>query len=148
MRQTEKALSSHDGMDIAICTFEPGTNELQFAEAYNPLYCIRNNELIEYKGDKMPIGIHRKDNIPFTLHSINLEKDDTFYIFTDGFVDQISSKTKRKYLSKNFKKLLLDIHQKPFNEQNKILETTFDEWRGNYDQMDDMLIFGFKIFVQ
>jgi serine phosphatase RsbU (regulator of sigma subunit) len=118
---------------------------MQFAGAYNPLYFIRNNELIQYKADRMPIGSHLVEKESFTNHTIQLKKDDVFYLFSDGYIDQFGGEKSNKFSSKAFRKLLLDIHKKTMAEQHAILEKTFMDWQGNNNQIDDVLVIGCKI---
>ena len=148
LRQTGKVGESRDGMDIALCIIDKDNKIIEYAGANNPLYLIRDNELITYKADRMPIGMHRKAKDTFTNHSIDLKKDDRIYIFSDGYVDQFGGDDGRKYLSKNFKQILLDNHQKSFSEQKRILEDNFESWKGNRKQLDDLLVIGFKISFQ
>jgi len=136
---------SKDGIDIALCIIDPAKQKLQFAGAHNPLYLIRNNELKIFKGDRMPVSIHQKAHKSFTNHEIDFFKDDVIYIFSDGFVDQIGGPKKRKFMSGNFKELLLKIHEKPMDVQEQILEKTFEEWKGDYIQLDDILVIGIKL---
>ena len=131
-----------DGMDIALCSIEG--NKLQYAGAYNPLWLIRNAELIETKANKQPIG--QCDNrIPFASHSIEMEKDDTFYIFSDGYVDQFGGPKGKKFKSKQFKKLLLSIQDKTLNEQGDLIDEAFEKWKGNLEQIDDVCVIGVRI---
>jgi len=145
LRQTEGTNQSKDGMDIALCILDTSTLDAQFAGAYNPLFVIRNNELIITKGDRMPIGIHLNEKADFTNHVCKFEKGDMIYLFSDGYVDQTGGDTKRKYLIVNFKTLLLSIHKKDLNEQKQILEDTLKEWKGNNEQVDDILVVGIQI---
>jgi len=145
LRQTGNIGESRDGMDMTLCIIDKEKMELDFAGAYNPLFLIRNNELIETKPDKMPIGIHVKKSDDFTNHIIKLEKDDVLYTFSDGYVDQFGGKDNSKFRKKNFRELLLEIHQKPMLEQKKILDDTLDKWMMGYDQVDDILVSGIKI---
>ena len=138
---------SKDGIDIALCVIDPDKQKLQFAGAHNPLYLIRNNELEIIKGDRMPVSIHQKADKSFANHEIDIFKDDVIYIFSDGFVDQIGGPKKRKFMSRNFKELLLKIHEKPMDVQEQILEKTFDEWKGDYIQLDDILVIGIKLEI-
>ena len=144
LKQTEKQSLSKDGMDIALCVIDLKTNELQFSGAYNPLYIIRDGELINIKADRQPIGTHGREHA-FTNHKIQLQKNDILYSFSDGYIDQFGGKNFRKFMSKKFRKLLLDIHDKPMNKQKIILETEFDKWRGKQEQIDDIVIIGTKI---
>ncbi len=145
LRQTGSIGESRDGLDIALCILNHEKKLLEYAGANNPLYLIRNGKLNEIKADRMPIGIHRKAKESFYNHEVTLHKDDLIYIFSDGFIDQFGGKDGRKYLTGNFKKLLIENHQKPLSEQRQILEKTFEEWKGERKQLDDILVIGFKI---
>ena len=102
-------------------------------------------ELKEIKADPMPLGYYQGRDKSFTNHSIRLEIGDTFYIFSDGFIDQKGGKDNKKFLSKNFKKLLLDIHDQPMPDQKGILDKTLTDWMGDNSQMDDVLVIGVRI---
>ncbi len=145
LHQTGKEGESKDGMDIALCVIDEDRKKLQFAGAYNPLYLIRNDELIQIKADRMPIGFYFKEGIEFQSNEVELEKDDNLYIFSDGFADQFGGETGRKFMAKKFKELLVDINQKPMSEQHDILDTTVDNWRGDIEQIDDILVIGLRI---
>jgi len=145
LHQSGAENESKDGIDIALCIIDPDKKKLQFSGAHNPLYLIRNNELIVYKGDRMPVSIHQNANISFTNHEIDINEDDIIYIFSDGFVDQIGGPKKRKFMSRNLQDLLLKIHQKPMDVQEQILNKTFEDWKGDYIQLDDILIIGIKL---
>ena len=135
-----------DGMDIAVCSLNTKTNELQFSGANNPLWIIRKNgtEVEEYKGDKYHIG--KCDMMkPFTNHTLQLNKDDTIYIFSDGYADQFGGEKGKKFKSKPFKALLLSIYTKSLNEQKELLMNHFEEWKGDLEQIDDVCIIGVKI---
>ena len=134
-----------DGMDIALCILDLENMKMQYSGAYNPLYLFRNNDLIETKADRMPIGIFIEEKDSFTNNVIDLQKGDVFYIFSDGFQDQFGGEKGVKYRTKNYKRLLLEIHQKPMAEQREILDTTLDEWRRDLDQVDDIVILGVRI---
>lgn len=133
-----------DGMDIALCIVDLKQMKLNFAGAYNPLYMIRNNELTEFKGDKMPIGLYDL-NTGFKNHQVSLNKGDCFYIFSDGFIDQFGGEFEKKFLSKPFKLLLQKIYLQPMNKQKELLHSTFKNWKGKLQQVDDVLIMGFRI---
>ncbi|MCK5169988.1 MAG: response regulator [Bacteroidales bacterium] len=145
LRQTGSSGESRDGLDIALCIIDHEKRKLEYAGANNPLYLIRNNQLLETKADKMPIGIHRKAKESFQNHIIKLQKDDLVYLFSDGFVDQFGGEDGRKFLSTNFRKLLIDNRSQTLNDQKIILEKTFEEWKGDRKQLDDILVIGFKI---
>ena len=119
---------------------------MEYSGAHNPLYLIRDvngkPKLKETKADPMPLGYHQGKDKSFTNHSIPLEMGDTLYIFSDGFIDQKRGKDNKKFLSKNLKKLLLEIHEEPMNTQKEILDKTLRDWMGNNSQMDDVLVIG------
>lgn len=145
MRQeTIDHIETKDGMDIALCVIDHKKQILQYSGAYNPLYMIRNNELTEMKADRMPIGIFEKSK-PFNNTEISLQKGDQFYIFSDGYVDQFGGENLEKFKSKRLKEFLLSIHQKPMSEQKELLDKRIKDWMGNNEQIDDILILGFKI---
>jgi serine phosphatase RsbU (regulator of sigma subunit)/Tfp pilus assembly protein PilF len=145
LSQTGKKDEQKDGMDISLCTIDLENMKMEWAGAYNPLFLIRNNELIEYKADKMPVAIHLTDHKPFTNNYIDLMPDDVFYMFSDGFADQFGGVDSRKFMIKQFKNLLLDIHQKPMDEQKEKLHQAHLNWRGNLEQIDDIVVFGVRI---
>ncbi len=138
---------SKDGIDMALCIIDPEKQKLQFAGAHNPLYLIRNNKLKLIKGDRMPVSIHQNAHKPFTNHEMDIHEDDVVYIFSDGFVDQIGGPKHRKFMSRNFQELLLKIHHKPMDVQEQILEKTFHDWKGDYIQLDDILVIGMKMEI-
>lgn len=133
-----------DGMDISLCLFDFQKKTVDFAGAFTTLYIFRNGILMEYKADRMPIGIHLGIQGAFTNHRIDLLPGDIFYMFSDGYYSQIGGKDGKRFLSGNFKKLLQEIHSKPLNEQSLILEKKLDEWMGAFMQVDDILVMGFR----
>ncbi len=136
-----------DGMDIAVCTFDMENNMLEYAGAYNPLYHIRNNEVEIIKADRFPVSAQAiREQSSFTNRVIEVKKDDVFYIFSDGFQDQMGGPRGKKFMSKNFRELLLSIHQKPMAGQYDILNENFEKWKSNTEQTDDALVIGFKLF--
>jgi serine phosphatase RsbU (regulator of sigma subunit) len=135
-----------DGMDLSLCTIDFKKMELQFAGAYNPLYLIRNGELMQTKGDKFPIGLFLgEEKKKFTNHTIKLQKGDCVYIFSDGYADQFGGPNGKKFMANHFRDLLLDVHKHPIEKQQDILNKTIEEWRGPLDQVDDILVIGVKI---
>ena len=134
-----------DGMDCNLMVFNKDKSLLTFASANNTIVIIRNGETLEFKGDKMPVGKHDRDTEPFTLQSIQLQKGDTIYVFTDGYADQFGGPKGKKMMYKPFKDLLLNIQDKSMGEQKEILEQHFNEWKGSLEQVDDVCIIGVRI---
>ena len=143
LHQTGKAGETADGMDLALCIIDHENKKVQFAGANNPLLLIRNNEIIKYDADKMPIGIYRKCSETFTNNEFQYLEGDIFYIFSDGFIDQFGGEEKRKFMSKRFQELLLKIHKYPMSEQKEELNKAFNDWKGDNKQTDDILVIGF-----
>jgi serine phosphatase RsbU (regulator of sigma subunit) len=135
-----------DGMDMSLCLLEIKDNKmyLQFAGANNPLYIVRNGELLEYKPDKMPIGYYFKKQ-DFTNNEIEIKEDDFLYMFSDGYADQFGGPKGKKFKYRKLKDLFTEIYNKPATEQQAILELTINKWMGNHEQIDDILIIGIKI---
>lgn len=145
LHQTGHRGEQQDGMDIALCMIDVETNVVQFSGAYNPLYLLRNNELIVHKGDRMPIGVYPKDNESFTTKVIELQPNDCLYIFSDGYVSQTGGDDFKKFKSSQLQETLLQIQHKPMSEQKQILESTLDAWKGNNEQVDDILVIGVRV---
>lgn len=143
--QTGEANTNKDGMDMALLVIDYPNMKAQFSGAYNGLYLYRNNELIEYKADRNPIGVYIKEKNSFTQHHIDLLKGDTLYIFSDGYPDQFGGEKDKKYSAKRFKQLLLSIQDKSMAEQKDILDTEIEEWRGETSQIDDIIVLGIRI---
>jgi serine phosphatase RsbU (regulator of sigma subunit) len=134
-----------DGMDMAIAVVDREKRELQYAGAYNPLYLIRDGkDLLEFKGDKQPIGIHWEEK-EFSNQVLKLVKGDTLYVFSDGFVDQYGGQDGKKFKVQKFKELLLSVQAEPMELQRQILEEAFETWRGSREQIDDVLVVGVRI---
>ena len=131
-----------DGMDISLCSIDGF--KMQWAGANNPLWIIRKGELLETLPNRQPIGNYPFPE-PFITHETTLEKEDKLYLFSDGFADQFGGIKGKKYKVKNLKKLLISISHNPMNEQQRILNTVFEEWRSDLEQIDDICILGLKI---
>ncbi|HKL07319.1 MAG TPA: tetratricopeptide repeat protein [Bacteroidales bacterium] len=145
LHQTGKDDETKDGMDISLCIIDKNKGTLQFAGAYNSLFLISNNKPLMIKGDRMPIGIYMKEKDTFTNHEIDIQPGDMFYLFTDGYIDQFGGDNRRKFRIAPFRELLFSVHLKPVEEQKKILEASFNAWKGQLEQIDDVLVFGFRI---
>jgi len=152
LRQTGKFTESKDGMDMALCVIDYEHNIMQYAGANNPALLVRNGELIELKADKMPVGVYYREKESFTNHEIEIQKGDTVYLFSDGFIDQFGGEKGRKYMIKQFKELILKINDKPMSEQKEIFNKELEDWKlGNreegdeHHQIDDVLVVGFRL---
>lgn len=148
-----------DGMDISLVALVPESSRgnksvLQYAGANNPLWIVRKDakppaegeepELFEIKADKQPIGKFDYGK-PFTHHEVEVEKGDCVYIFTDGYADQFGGPNGKKFRYKTLKNLLLQIHERPMAEQRNILDETFENWKGELAQIDDVCVIGIRI---
>lgn len=132
-----------DGMDMTACVLDSKRDLLLFSGANNPLYYIRNGELNQIKGDKMPVAIHEIME-PFSLHELKLMKGDTFYTFSDGYADQFGGPAQKKFLAKNFRKLLLEIQDESMIDQGIHLDRSFESYRQDVEQIDDVVVIGVK----
>ncbi|MCK5029335.1 MAG: response regulator [Bacteroidales bacterium] len=147
LHQTGAENESKDGIDMALCIIDSEKQKLQFAGAHNPLYIINNNEIRIIKGDRMPVSIHQNAHKSFKNHEIDFEENDIIYIFSDGYYDQIGGPKNRKFMSRNFQTLLMDIHKKPMEIQQQMLDKAFEDWKGDNIQLDDILVIGIKLEV-
>ncbi len=135
-----------DSMDISLCFIDKLNLNLQYAGAHNPVYIIRKGELIELKADAHSIGeIFTSDFTGFVNKEIELEINDSIYLFSDGYVDQFGGPNRKKFLSRQFKKMLIDIQNHPMPKQKEIIESRFYKWKGSIDQYDDIMIIGLEI---
>ena len=132
-----------DGMDMTVCLFDRKTLQLQFSGANNPLYLVSDGQLTQIKGDKMPVAIHDIMD-PFSIHHLKLKRGDTFYTFSDGFVDQFGGPQRKKFLAKNFKNLLLSVQDLSMIEQGNRLDEVFTDYRLDVEQIDDVVVIGVK----
>ena len=145
LHQKGREGENQDGMDVALYILDRSNNKLEFAEANNPLLIFRDNKMIEIKSYNMPIGIHKNADKSFTNHEFEVKKGDAIYAFSDGYTDQFGGKKEKKFMLKNFKNLLQEIHDKPMAEQKLFLENTLDQWMGSLNQIDDILVIGVRI---
>jgi serine phosphatase RsbU (regulator of sigma subunit) len=145
LHQTGTSSETKDSIDIGLCIIETGTGIMQFSGAGRPLIMIRNGELIEYKPDKMTIGVAMLKEHTFKNTLIKTMPGDSFYLFTDGYSDQFGEKTNKKFKHIQFKKILETVAENPMVIQKETLEYSFNEWKGKSQQIDDVLVFGFKI---
>ncbi|MBN2820272.1 MAG: SpoIIE family protein phosphatase [Bacteroidales bacterium] len=134
-----------DGMDISLISIDSDNNLLRFSGAYNPLYIVRNSELLLLEADRMPIGQFVNDTVPFSEKGIDLTNGDNLFLFTDGFKDQTGGEKLKKYSSKQFKSLLIEISKTPSQEQGQLLGDAFDNWKQEQEQVDDVLVIGLQV---
>ena len=145
LKQTNTAAEQKDGMDMGLCILNMKTMKMQFAGANNGMYHVRGSELTEYKPVRNPIGIYLKMR-PFENRDVDIQPGDYIYMFSDGYADQFSNDN-QKYTSRRLKELLIDINSKTkvASEQASLLNTALELWRGDSDQLDDILIGGYQI---
>jgi serine phosphatase RsbU (regulator of sigma subunit)/Tfp pilus assembly protein PilF len=161
LQQKTQQTITRDGMDIALCVWNKATNELQFAGANNPLYLVRknglsglvadkklkphDNNICEIMPDKQPIGFmeERMDN-PFSSYTIKLEKGDIIYVTSDGYADQFGGESNKKFTKKKLREMLTSFNGSPLHEQKTHLEKTFDTWKRDNSQTDDICVIGVK----
>ncbi len=146
LHQTYQESAVRDGMDVSLCVINKKTKKMDFAGAFNSIYLIRNNAIQEFIPDKQPVGSFIEDNIkPFTSQSFQLLENDVVYMFTDGYADQFGGPKGKKYKYKQLQHLLLSSYTKPFDEQNQIFKSAINDWKGSLEQVDDILLLGYKI---
>ncbi|HSH66143.1 MAG TPA: SpoIIE family protein phosphatase, partial [Bacteroidia bacterium] len=144
-KQKKSGEKRQNGLDIAVCSYDPSKKELSYAGAKNSLYLFRNNTFNEIKADKQTLGMfYDQEKNKFTNHTFTIEKGDVIYLFTDGFVDQKGGASNKKYYYTPFQELCVRIHGMSMEDQKKELEKEFDSWKGNHEQIDDILIMGIR----
>ena len=145
LKRDGSAEGGKDGMDCSLCVYDFKNLKLYVACANNPVWIVRSTEVIEIKPDKMPVGKHDKQDLPFTQHEVQLQKGDVVYTLTDGFPDQFGGETGKKFLTKNLRELLAANTHLPMQEQKQFLEKTFSNWAGTLEQVDDVTIIGVRV---
>ncbi len=136
-----------DGMDIGLCVVDRKRKKVNYAGAFLPLYRIRDGSLDEIKPDKIIIGMN-PEGLAYTDKEIDLLEDDIFYIFSDGYVDQFGGSESKKFMYRRFRYLLLTIHKLPLEDQKAILDENIITWMGNREQVDDMMVIGFRPLIR
>jgi len=131
-----------DGLDIALCVFDTHQHLITFAGAHRPLYLIRDEELLIYKGARYSLGDNSEQCVKLVEITLPVLPNDRIYLFSDGYSDQFGGEKNMKLMRKNFKKLLLKNHQKPMQEQKELLVHHFTSWMGDLKQTDDILVIG------
>lgn len=142
-REKNVGSTIRDGMDIGLCVVDKQNRRVEFAGAFFPLYLVRDNRLLDIKGDKFTLGMAPPDTL-YTNNEIDLFENDMMYLFSDGYVDQFGGVENKKFMYRRFRYLLMNIHQFPVADQKLILEENIRTWMGDIPQIDDILVMGFK----
>jgi serine phosphatase RsbU (regulator of sigma subunit) len=164
LNQTGNEGDSVDGLDMSLTIIDRKTNTLEYAGAFMPMMICRkktneakpleyyddlvsseSSDLYEIKADKMPIGYYVIGEKPFTTRKITILPSDTIYLMSDGYSDQFGGSKNTKFLLANFKKLLINLQHMTLDEQKKVLHQTIETYMGNYKQVDDILVLGFRV---
>ena len=146
IRQTFEESTVRDGMDMSLCLIDFKNLTLQFAGAFNPLFLLRDKQLTKYKADKFPIGIFIGEEVRrFHNHEIKLQVNDVIYMASDGYADQFGGEEGKKLKNKFFHQTLIDNHLLEMYQQKINLENFHNQWRGEYEQVDDILVIGIRI---
>jgi serine phosphatase RsbU (regulator of sigma subunit) len=145
LNASNKNADTKDGMDAVLCSFDKITYEMEFVCANNPVWIIRDKELIEFKPDKMPIGKSYGDEKPFSLFKTQLKKGDVVYTLTDGFGDQFGGEKGKKFKDKQLKEALTNIKHLDLRKQKQFLDDLIENWKGSLEQVDDILLIAVKV---
>jgi serine phosphatase RsbU (regulator of sigma subunit) len=138
-------VSLKDGMDISFCVIDKAHLVMLYAGAFNPLYIIRENKILETKGNRFSVSMEKKqESLDFMTHKIQLERKDMIYIFSDGYADQFGGFDGKKFKYRRFRHMLLNIHTLPLEDQKAYLDESMIAWKGNNEQVDDILVIGIK----
>ncbi|MCW3105465.1 MAG: rsbU 7 [Bacteroidetes bacterium] len=145
LKQHRSTYESKDGMDLALIVIDKKAGTLQYAGAKRPLYYFSKGMFIEIKADKQSIGgLEMEKDYQFTNHDIKLNAGDTFYLFTDGYVDQFGGDKEKKYSSKRFRAALQDMQHLPLEDQGRLLQRSLAAWKKKGEQIDDILVMGMR----
>lgn len=136
---------SKDGMDAILCKLDHKNMKLQYAAANNSFCILRNNEIITCKADKMPVGKSHDDNGRFTFNELQLEHGDMIYTFTDGYGDQFGGPEGKKFKHKNLRDVFQEVAKLPVSKQKEIIANRFEDWKGELEQVDDVLVIGVRV---
>lgn len=145
LKQDLEKTETQDGMDIALCMIDQHSGTLEFAGANRPLYIIRDNSLQEIRPTKLPVGGDQLGERRFINNELKIRRDDCIYMTTDGYADQFGGPRGKKFMVKRFQELLLQICTQAMEQQGEHLKQTIEQWQGNNEQVDDILVIGIKI---
>ncbi len=136
---------NRDGMDISILAFDEKNETVEFAGANNPCWHFSNKTITEVKGDKQPIGAYGVSGILFTNHKLKIKEGDSFYLFTDGYADQFGGTRGKKFKYKQLEEVIVSLQAESMQKQEEILLTRILNWKGNLEQVDDILVIGVRV---
>lgn len=147
LNQSEESGTTRDGMDIALCSIDLKKGVVNYAGAFNPLWIIRNGsaEIEIVNATRKSLGGFTQENQEFETNNIQIQKGDSIYLFSDGYMDQDGGPKGKRLMSKNFKKELIEIREKTMPEQEKYLKKFMENWRGDKEQIDDILVMGIRL---
>lgn len=145
LNKAEGNSNVRDGMDLAMISFTKDFKQMEYSGANNPLYHVRDGNLTQTKADKFAIGSFNHGEKQYTNHKIDIKKGDLIYIFSDGYADQFGGIKGKKFMYRQFREVLMEIRELPMNEQGNILNEKIENWRGNYEQIDDILVIGVRV---
>lgn len=134
-----------DGIEISMCIIDMKSRQMEFSGAFLPVYIIRDEKLLEIKGDKINVG-QNSEGVVFTKHTHLLDPSDIVYLFSDGYADQFGGPENKKFMYRRLRHLLVTISKFPMDDQHRILEDTIVSWMSDTDQIDDMMVMGFRLF--
>lgn len=135
-----------DGMDMALCTLDTDTLQLEYSGANNNLYIVSDKSLNIVKACRLTIGSVEEDVAgPPLNHSVQLKTGDCLYLFSDGYAHQFGKDYNKKFNTRRFQQLLLSVHEEQMDDQERILHNTFNDWKGNFEQVDDVLVIGLRL---
>ncbi len=145
LKQGSGDSETRDGMDVSFCSFDTKTNTLEYCGANRPLIIVRNGELRKIKGSTFPVGSYNDNTKVFTKHEIALEKNDCIYIFSDGYADQFGGPKGKKFMSKKFEELIMEIQNISMSKQEERFKSALSNWQGGLESVDDILVIGLKV---
>lgn len=143
----QEQTENRDGMDLSMCVYDSESQTIDFVGAKSPIIYIQDNQLHEIKGTNASVGgaFYKNRQVNFEKHTIDVSKPTTIYLYSDGYQDQFGGKDGRKFMKAKFKQLLFENHHKSMEEQHKLFSSTFNKWKENEDQVDDVLLIGLQI---
>lgn len=146
LRQNSGSWCVKDGLEISMIAYDKEHNSIEYAGARRPMYIVRNNELIKISADRFPIGFHTGQHLQrFSNHTLQMQKGDTVYLFSDGYYNQFGGTKNKKFSALQFQQSLLSINHLEMDEQKIILQKNFEDWMGSQSQIDDVLVLGIKV---